>query len=178
MAEATSTEKRAIRQQASALLNSMLSQERAITYLRSLDLPRDDLPAVQNLAELIDSLQLARQDLAGHFDFLGVAHDHGWDAARIYHEEPDDSSKRIQSAVTKAKKKKESEDKERKKKKKKRCSSSTSSSSSSKHRQEMDNNKSACSHAASHCHCQPACQRPTRSNSVLGKTYPVSAVVT
>ena len=167
MAEAIGSDKRAIYQQASAITGSMVNQERVITYLRSLELPRDDLPAVQNLAELIDALQTSRQDLVGHFEFLGVAFDHGWDAARIYHEEPDDSSKRIQSAVFKAKKKKEADEREKKKKKKRR----SSSSSASKRRSDSDA-KPSCSHAAmSHC-CPTPCPLTYQKQFRAGQNLP------
>ena len=120
---------------------------------------------MQQLAELIDALQTSHLELVGHFEFLGVAFDHGWDAARIFHEEPDDSSKRIQSAVSKAKKKKEADEREKKKKKRPSTSSSTS-----KRRADADA-KPSCSHApAPHC-CQatyqPAYQKQFRSGQNL-----------
>ena len=118
MAEASSHDKRTVQQQASAMMGSVISQERLITYLRSLDLPLDDPDGARELADLIDSAQTARKDLVSHFEFLGVAHDHEWDAARIYKDEPDETaSKRVQAAVAKAKKKREADDREKKRKK-------------------------------------------------------------
>ena len=92
MAEASGTDKKAIQQQASAMFSSVLSQERVISYLRTLEFPADDPAIVQHMAETIDVLQTARQDLVAHFDFLEVAHVHGWDAARIFRDDPEESS--------------------------------------------------------------------------------------
>ena len=153
MSEASSHDKRTVQKQASAMMSSVLSQERLITYLRSLDLPVDDPDGARELAELIDSAQSARKDLVVHFEFLGVAHDHEWDAARIYKDEPDETtSKRVQAAVAKAKKKREADDREKKKKQKR--SSSTSSSNASKRRSDAQD-KPGCSHAAASSCCSP-----------------------
>ena len=167
MAEATGTDKKAIHQQASAMLSSVLSQERVISYLRTLEFPADDPAIVQHMAETIDVLQSARQDLVTHFDFLEVAHVHGWDAARIFRDDPEESSKRVQQAVSKAKKKKEADDKERKRKKARR------SSSSSNRRRDKDRDSDKQS-SSSHSHCcpPPSCshqpyQRQYRSNQNL-----------
>ena len=75
MADASSHDKRTVQQQASAMMGSVLSQEKLITYLRSLDLPIDDPDGARELAGLIDTAQAARKDLVNHFEFLGVAHD-------------------------------------------------------------------------------------------------------
>ena len=145
MAEASAPEKKAIMQQASAIFDSLLSQEKTIAFLRTLDLPADDAERIHSVATLIDSLQIGRQRLVDHFEFLGVAHDHGWEAARIYREDPpEDTSKRVLNAVAKAKKKKEADDREKKKKKKR---SSSSSSSYSKRRRDSDANDKPCSHS-------------------------------
>lgn len=155
MSEVAGSDKRAIRQQASAITSSVLSQEKVILYLRSLDLPEGAEgdgagDHARALADMIDCVQSARQDLVSYMEFLGVAHDYGWDAARIYHEEPNDASKRIQSAVAKAQKKREAAEKEKKKKKSRR---SSSSNSSSKRKRESDGDKSSCSHSHSSSHC-------------------------
>ena len=76
MSDASSHDKRTVQQQASAMMGSVLSQEKLITYLRSLDLPIDDPDGARELAGLIDTAQAARKDLVNHFEFLGVAHDH------------------------------------------------------------------------------------------------------
>ena len=170
MSEASGSDKRAIQQQASAIMSSVISQEKVISYLRSLDLPEGGDEAAEharNLADLIDTVHSARQDLVNYMDFLGVAHDYGWDAARIYHDEPDDaSSKRVQSAVAKAKKKREASEKDKKKKKSRR----SSSYSSAKRKKDSEPEKSSCSHAHSSSHCcqghQPY-QRQFRSSQNL-----------
>ena len=156
MAEVSTHDKRTVQQQASAMVGSLLSQERLITYLRSLDLPVEDQEGARELASLIDAAQSARQDLVAHFEFLGVAHDHEWDAARIYKDEPDETaSKRVQAAVAKAKKKHESDDREKKKKQQQKRSSSRSSSNK---RRSDSSDKPSCSHAsASTCCPPPAC---------------------
>ena len=158
MSEATGVDKRAIQQQSSAMYSLVVAQERVITYLRSLEFPLDDATMIQNMAELIDTLQSARQDLITHFEFLSVAYDHGWEAARIFREDPEDASKHVQNAVSKAKKKKEADDKERKRKKSKR---SSSSSSSSRKRDRPEQDKASCSQTAhSHSCPPPACGQP------------------
>ena len=171
MSEASGSDKRAIQQQASAIMSSVISQEKVVTYLRSLDLPEGGDDAGDDarvLADLIDTVHSARQDLVNYMDFLGVAHDHGWDAARIYHDEPDDaSSKRVQSAVAKAKKKREASEKEKKKKKSRR----SSSYSSSKRKRDTESDKSSCSHSHAHstshcCQAQPY-QKQFRSTQNL-----------
>ena len=156
MSEASAPDKKAIQQQAAAMLGSVTSQERVIKYLRLLDLPEDE-DAIQELAQTIDDVQSARQDLVNHFEFLGVAHDHGWEAARIYRDEPDEASKRVQSAVNKARKKKEADDREKKKKNSKKRTSSSSNASSSKRRY-SEPERHGCSHAStssSHSCCTP-----------------------
>ena len=173
MSDSTASDKKAIQQQASAMMTSVASQERVILYLRSLDLPNDN-DAVQDLPQTIDVLQSARQDLVDHFEFLGVAHDHGWDAARFYRDEPSDAvSKRVQSAVSRARKKKEADDRDKKKKKQKRSSSSHSSSSSFKRRSSESEKSCKCSAASSSSACCAPCygsqpyQRQFRSNQNL-----------
>ena len=79
MAEASAPEKKAIMQQASAIYGSVISQENTIAFLRTLDLPVHDEANIRAIASLIDSLQSGRQELVNHFEFLGVAFDHGWD---------------------------------------------------------------------------------------------------
>ena len=166
MAEASGSDKRSIQQQASAMASSVLSQEKIVTYLRSLDVPLGEDEQAKTLADLIDSLQSSRQELVAHFEFLEVAHDYGWDAAKIYREEPDETtSKRIQAAVSKAKKKKEADEKEKKKKKQKKSRSSSSSSrSSSNKRRRVDSDKPSCYHSYSSCctqsHCHSSDQQP------------------
>ena len=153
MADASSHDKKAVQQQASAMVGSVFSQERIITYLRTLDLPADDPDGARDLAELIDTAQAARKDLLSHFEFLGVAHDHEWDAAKIYKEEPDETaSKRVQAAVAKAKKKREASERDKQKKKQKR-----SSSSSSSNKRRSDAEKPSCSHSSTSCCPPPAC---------------------
>lgn len=76
MSESSGSDKRAISQQASAMMNSVLNQEKVILFLRSLDID-DDEDQVKQLAETIDSLQESRQELVAHFEFLGVAYDFG-----------------------------------------------------------------------------------------------------
>ena len=56
MAEATAPEKRAIMQQASAIFDSLVSQEKTISFLRTLDLPVEDVERLRSVADLIDSL--------------------------------------------------------------------------------------------------------------------------
>ena len=175
MSEASAPDKKAIQQQASAMLSSVTSQERVIKYLRSLDLP-DDNDSVQELAQTIDDLQSARQDLVNHFEFLGVAHDHGWDAARIFRDEPDEASKRVQSAVNKARKKKEADDREKKKKASNKKRTSSSSGGGSSKRRHSEPERSGCSHShastSSHsccnsCYGQQPYQRQFRSGQNL-----------
>ena len=158
-------------QQASAIFDSLLSQEKTIAFLRTLDLPADDAERIQSVASLIDSLQTGRQRLVDHFEFLGVAHDHGWEAARIYREDPpEDASKRVLNAVSKAKKKKEADDREKKKKKKR---SSSSSSSYSKRRRDSDANDKSCSHSHSASHCCPQPQyQPYQRQFRAGQNLP------
>ena len=159
MSEASGSDKRAIQHQSSAMSSSVINQEKAIAYLRSLDLPLDDEPQAKSLAETIDALQQSRKDLVDYLEYIGVAHDFGWDAAKIYRDEPDDAvSKRIQSAVSKAKKKRESAEKDKKKKKAKRSSSSSSGSSHSNISKRSRSNASdksgaSCSHAAASACC-------------------------
>ena len=156
MSEASGNDKRAVQQQAVAMMSSVASQERVISYLRSLDLPPGEDDLAKELADTIEAVQSARQDLVDYFEFLGVAHDYGWDAAKIFKDEPDDASKRIQSAVAKAKKKREASDREKKQKKKKSKSSSSSSGSKRSH----DSSDKASSSCTSHC-CQPVqCYQP------------------
>ena len=167
MAAATGSDKRAIQQQASAMMDSVLNQERVISYLRSLDLPPGDDGNLQQMADTIEAVQLSRQQLVSHFEFLGVAYDHGWDAAKIYREDPEDASKRVQSAVSKAKRKKEAEDKERKKKKQKR---SSSSSYSKKKKESSDSSeKHACAHSS---HCCPPSYQPYQRQFRAGQNLP------
>ena len=171
MAEASGTEKKAIMQQASAIFESVVSQERTVAFLRTLDLPEDDDGIIRTVAELIDSLQSARQRLVDHFEFLGVAHDHGWDAARIYREDPpEDASKRVLNAVSKAKKKKDAEDRDRKKKKQQRRSSS---SSSKRRNDSSDSHEKSCSHthASSH-HCCSSQYQPYQKQFRAGQNLP------
>ena len=157
MSEASGSDKRAIQHQSSAMASSVINQELAITYLRSLDLPLDDEPQAKSLAETIDALQQSRKDLVDYLEYIGVAHDFGWDAAKIYRDEPDDAvSKRIQSAVSKAKKKRESAEKDKKKKKAKRSSSSSSSSGTTSKRSRSNASEksgASCSHAAASSCC-------------------------
>ena len=72
MAEATGSNKRSIQQQASAMAGSVLS---LISFLRSLDVPLGDDDQAKSLAEMIGTVQSARQELVAHFEFLEVAHD-------------------------------------------------------------------------------------------------------
>ena len=168
MAEVTGSDKKAIQQQASAMMGSVLSQERVISYLRSLDLPAGDNTNLQQMADMIEAIQTSRQELINHFEFLGVAHDHGWDAAHIFREDPEDASKRVLNAVSKAKKKKEADDRERKRKKQKR----SSTSSMSKRRREDSDSKPSCSHAAPvHCYPAPAYQ-PYQKQFRAGQNLP------
>ena len=170
MAEATGSDKGAIQQQASAMMGSVINQERVISYLRSLDLPPGDDGNLQQMADTIEAVQLSRQQLVNHFELLGVAYDHGWDAAKIYHEDPDDASKRIQNAVSKAKRKKEADDKERKRKKQKRSSSSSSSYSSKKKKESSDSSeKHSCSHSS---HCCPPVYQPYQKQFRAGQNLP------
>ena len=173
MAEASGTEKRAIMQQASAIYESVLSQERTVAFLRTLDLPAEDDGTVRTVAELIDALQSARKRLVDHFEFLGVAHDHGWEAARIYREDPpEDASKRVLNAVSKAKKKKESEDRDKKKKKQQRRSSS---SSSKRRHDSSEASEKTCSHSHSHGsshHCCASHYQPYQKQFRAGQNLP------
>ena len=174
MSEATGPDKRAIQQQASAMFSSVVSQERVISYLRTLEFPAADPAVVQAMAETIGMLQVGCQDLINHFEFLEVAHDHGWEAARIYREDLEDTSKRVQQAVERAKKKKEADDRDRKWKKANRSSSSSSSGNRRRHRY---SEKTGCSHSHSHSASHliavlllRAASR-TRSNSVPIKIF-------
>ena len=175
MAEASNPEKRAIMQQASAIFDSLVAQEKTVSFLRTLDLAAADADRIRSVADLIDSLQTGRQRLVDHFEFLGVAHDHGWDAARIYREDPpEDASKRVLNAVSKAKKKKDADDREKKKKKRR----SSSSASYSKRRRDSDNSDKSCSHSHSHAssshHCcsQPQYQQPYQRQFRAGQNLP------
>ena len=160
-------------QQASAIYEYVISEERTIAFLRTLELPDDDDGIIRTVAELIDSLQSARKRLIDHFEFLGVAHDHGWDAARIYREDPpEDASKRVLNAVSKAKKKKEADERDKKKKKQQR----RSSSSSSKRRAESsDSHEKSCSHSHSHGsshHCCSSQYQPYQKQFRAGQNLP------
>ena len=169
MAEASAPEKKAIMQQASAIFGSVISQENTIAFLRTLDLPVHDEANIGAIASLIDSLQSGRQELVNHFEFLGVAFDHGWDAARLYRDDPpEDASKRVLSAVSKAKKKKEADDRDKKKKRR------SASSSASKRRRDSDNSDKSCSHSGSHHHCcpQPQWQQPYQKQFRAGQNLP------
>ena len=168
MAEATAPEKRAIMQQASAIFGSLVSQEKTVAFLRTLDLPAEDEDTIRSIASLIDGLQSGRQSLVDHFEFLGVAFDHGWDAARIYREDPpEDASKRVLNAVTKAKKKKEADERDKKKKKRR-----LPSSNSSKRRRDSDASEKSCSHATSHHCCPQPYQQPYQKQFRAGQNLP------
>ena len=158
-------------QQASAIFGSLVSQENTVAFLRTLDLPPEDDATIRTIASLIDSLQTGRQQLVDHFEFLGVAFDHGWEAARIYREDPpEDASKRVLNAVSKAKKKKEADDRDKKKKKRR-----SSSSAPVKRRRDSDNSEKSCSHSSSsHHHCcpQPQWQQPYQKQFRAGQNLP------
>ena len=172
MSEATGTEKKAIMQQASAIFASLVNQEQTITFLRTLDLPADDAGTVRVIADLIESLHNSRQQLVDHFEFLGVAFDHGWDAAHIYREDPpEDTSKRVLNAVSKARKKKEADERE-KKKKKNRSSSSSGSGASKRRRDSTDSSGQGCSHSHASSHCCPPQWQPYHKQFRAGQNLP------
>ena len=159
-------------QQASAIFDSLVAQEKTVSFLRTLDLAAADPDRIRSVADLIDSLQTGRQRLVDHFEFLGVAHDHGWDAARIYREDPpEDASKRVLNAVSKAKKKKDADDREKKKKRR-----SSSSSSFAKRRRDSDNSDKSCTHSHSssshHCCSQQQYQQPYQRQFRAGQNLP------
>ena len=169
MAESSGSSNRAIQQQASAMVTSVASHENVVRFLRSLEIPPDDEDQAKQLADTIDSVQKARADLIKHFDFLGVAFDYGWDAAKIFKEDSCDATdKRIISAVNKAKKKREADEKENKKK---RSSSSSSSYYNKKPRSGRSDHSSSSSSASNNQQVQHVCHSATSSSSCCPQSH-------
>ena len=151
MAASSDTGKVSIQQQSKALVKAVEVQEEMVRYLRSFSFDPPDSEEQQAMDKRIEDLLEAHADLTKHLEFIGVAYDHGWEAAKIFYENRKiGKSKEISAAVKEAKKVKD------KKSKSSTSSSSSSSSSSSDAKKAKKSNNSGSRSANSGWNYWPA----------------------
>ena len=114
------------------MYKSVIAQEKLVTHLRSLHYEDASDAQVQENADLLEEVLAARKELVERIDYLEVAYDYDWDAAKVYLEMKEaNPSSIVLKAVTEAKKRKAAGRKEGEDKKKKREDSNNNNSSSS-----------------------------------------------
>ena len=134
MSESTEPEKQSVRHQVGAMYRSIIAQEKVVEHLRSLRYEDATEEQTQDNKDLLEEVLAARKELVERTNYLEVAHDYDWDAAKVYREMKEaNPSSIVLKAVTESKKRKAAvggkKDTEEKKKKKPEAASSSGPSS-------------------------------------------------
>ena len=126
MSETTDTDKQSVKHQVSAMYKSVIAQEKVVKHLRSLFYHGSTEEQIQENKDLLDEVLAARKELVDRINYLEVAFDYDWEAAKVFREMKEaNPSSIVLKAVTEAKKRKAAskEGKEGEEKKKKRTDS-------------------------------------------------------
>ena len=136
MSESTEPDKQSVRHQVGAMYKSIIAQEKVVEHLRSLRYEDATDEQTQDNKDLLEEVLAARKELVERTNYLEVAHDYDWDAAKVYREMREaNPSSIVLKAVTESKKRKAAvggkKDTEEKKKKPEAAASAGSSSGGS-----------------------------------------------
>ena len=122
MAENTDSDKQSVKHQVSAMYRSVIAQEKMIEYLRATRNNGSSGEQAQNKKDMIEEILTARKELVERINYLEVAHDYDWDAAKVYREMREaNPSSIVLKAVTEAKKRKAAGKKEPEEKRKRKA---------------------------------------------------------
>ena len=167
MSETIDADKQSIKHQVGSMYKSVIAQEKLVTHLRSLHYQDASDEQIQDNTDLLEEVLTARKELVERIDYLEVAYDYDWDAAKVYLEMKEaNPSSIVLKAVTEAKKRKAAGKKDGEDKKKKREDSNNNSTSNS-----SSNNSSGPSHR-SHGHGANNAWRSSAAYAPQQSPYP------
>ena len=128
MSDTSETDKQSVKHQVGAMYKSVIAQEKVVAHLRTLQY--EDSDEEQEGKDLLEEVLVARKELVERINYLEVAFDYDWDAAKVYREMKESNpSSMVLKAVTEAKKRKAAGKKESAEDKKKKKDDSGSSNS-------------------------------------------------
>ena len=84
MSETTDNDKQSVKHQVGCMYKSVVAQEKVVELLRSLRYQGASEEQVQENKDLLEEVLAARKELVDRIQYLEVAHDYDWDAAKVF----------------------------------------------------------------------------------------------